>query len=392
MLKAIIFDMDGVIIDSEPQHANAALRVFNRHNANTDYQYCSSFIGSSTKKLAEDAIKRFHLSVSLEDLMDEMHLEKRKVLKEEGFIVCPGIIELIKRLHHAGLKLAIASSSSTHEIEHTVKTLGIKKYFTKLISSNHVTNPKPAPDTFLLALKELGISAKEAVVVEDSCYGSQAAKAAGIACVGYLNPHSGKQDLSSADVLLESFENINELFFQNIHARSHGIPITIATTKRLLIRELTSEDIPNIYSIYKNPDVRKYIPDIDEYLDKEMDKQAAYIKNVYSFYGYGMWGVFSKTSKSLIGKCGLENLTIDGKSEIALSYLLDSQHWGYGYALECCRAVLDYAREVLDMHRIVAVIDEKNTRSLNTAKNLNMTFSKTITYKNRTCHLYTINL
>ena len=392
MLKAVIFDMDGVIIDSEPQHARAALRVLNRHGANADYDYCSSFIGSSTKVFTQDIMKRFPLSISLEDLLEEMNLEKKKILKEEGYAIIEGITDLIKKLYHAGIRLAIASSSSPTEIENTVKALHIKKYFTKLISCAHVEHPKPAPDSFLLALKELGVSPQETVVVEDSCFGSQAAKAAGIPCVGYLNPHSGNQDLSAANVLLESFVGIDERFFHNILCRSLGKPVMIADTKRLFIRELEPKDIKEIYQIYKDPDIRQYIPDIDDYLEEEMKKQEAYIKNVYSFYGYGMWGIFSKTSKKLIGKCGIENLEIDGKNEIVLSYLLDTNHWGYGYALECCRAVFAYAKEELDIKRIVAVIDKKNTRSQNTAKNLGMTIEKEIPYKGHDCYLYSIQL
>lgn len=392
MLKAVIFDMDGVIIDSEPQHAKAALRVFKRHGANTDYSYCSSFIGSSTKKMAEDAIKRFGFTLSPDELLREMNAEKKAVLKEEGYVILPGIEGLIKDLYHKGIRLAIASSSSPTEIKDTVKTLGIKKYFTKLISCTNVEHPKPAPDTFLLALKELGVNAKEAVVVEDSCYGSQAAKAAGITCVGFVNLHSGKQDLSAADVLLESFEKIDSRFFKNVLSRSTGTPITIANTKRLIIREMSTEDVPNMYEMYQNPEVRKYIPDIDEYLEVEIEKQAAYIRNVYSFYGYGIWGVYSKTTRQLIGRCGIENLTIDGKEEIALSYLLDNKHWGYGYALECCKAVFAYARNELDITRIVAVIDKENTRSINTAKNLNMALEKELSYKGRICVLYSIDL
>ena len=105
-----------------------------------------------------------------------------------------------------------------------------------------------------------------------------------------------------------------------------------------------------------------------------------------------MWGIFSKTSKKLIGKCGIENLEVDGKNEIVLSYLLDTNHWGYGYALECCCAVFAYAKEELDIKRIVAVIDKKNTRSQNTAKNLGMTIEKEIPYKGHDCYLYSIQL
>lgn len=392
MLKAIIFDMDGVIINSEPQHHRAALRVFKRHNVPADAKYCASFIGSSTEKMSADAIERFSMPVTVEELLDEMNAEKKAVLEEEGYQILPGVTELIKNLYQHGYYLAIASSSSVSEIEHVVKTLGIKKYFKKLISSAKVNHPKPAPDTFLLALKELGVSAKESVVIEDSCFGCRAAKAAGITCVGYYNPDSGKQDLSMADVLLESFEGIDYRFFVNVHSRSTGQPVTIANTKRLLIRELAVDDIKDVYDIYKDPDVRKYIPDISEYLDVEMEKQAAYIRNVYSFYGYGSWGVFSKTTKKLIGKCGLENLSIDGKEEIALSYLLDSEHWGFGYALECCRAVFEFAKTQLDISRIVAVIDCENKRSIQTAKNLNMHMEKEIVYKGRTCFLFAISL
>lgn len=392
MLKAIIFDMDGVIIDSEDQHDRAARRVFQAHGVTVDADYHSRFVGSSTKKLVQTSIQDLRLDVTEDTLFEEMNLEKKKVLAEEGYLPLPGVIHLIKQLAQEGLKLAIASSSQPNDIRDAVKALKIRKYFHQLVSSAHVEHPKPAPDTFELALKELGVNASEAMVIEDSHNGVQAAKAAGITCVGFLNPHSGQQDLSAADVLLQSFEGITPSFFYHIHQRSHGEPVTIASTKRLLIRELAVKDIQELYPIYQDPDVRRFIDDIDDYMDKEIAKQEAYIKNVYNFYGYGLWGVFSKTTGGLIGRCGIENQLIDGREEIMLSYLLDSSHWGYGYALECCRAVFAYALEELNIHRIVAVIDKQNDRSLHTAKNLGMKPEKEIKYKNRDSILYAIQL
>ncbi len=392
MLKAIIFDMDGVIIDSEEQHNRAAQRVFQSHGITVDNDYHAQFVGTSTRNLVQTSIRELKLDIAEDTLYDEMNIEKKKVLAEEGYVPLPGIIDLVKKLAQEGFKLAIASSSIPNDIKEVVKALKIRKYFHQLVSGTQVTHPKPAPDIFELALKELGINASEAIVIEDSEFGVQAAKAAGITCVGFLNPNSGKQDLRCADVLLESFEELTPSFFYHVHQRSLGKPVTIASTKRLLIRELAEEDIKELYPIYQDPDVRRFIDDIDDYMDKERDKLKAYIKNVYSFYGYGLWGVYSKTSGGLIGRCGIENQIIDGKEEIMLSYLLDSNHWGYGYALECCKAVFAYALEELNIHRIVAVIDQNNTRSLQTAKNLGMKPEKELVYKNRQSILYSIRL
>ncbi|MCI5639966.1 MAG: GNAT family N-acetyltransferase [Lachnospiraceae bacterium] len=392
MLKAIIFDMDGVIVDSEFMHARAALEVFKRYHLPVDLEYHDQFIGSSTIRMATQVVEEFQLAVSPEQLCEELNAAKREIHKREGYLPLPFCKEVIIALNKAGYKLAIASSSSPKEIENVVKSLNIRKYFHKLVSSSMVAHPKPAPDTFALALKELGVNASEAIVVEDSGNGVRAAKAAGLPCVGYVNPHSGNQDLSQADVLLESFEGITPSFFLHIWQRSHGEPITIGSTRRLLIRELTPDDIPDLYPIYKDPEVARFIDDIDTYKEEEMEKQKAYIRNVYSFYGYGLWGVFSKTTHRLIGRCGIENQMIDGKEEIMLSYLLDSHHWGYGYALECCRAVFTYAKEELGIHRIVAVIDKTNARSIKTATNLNMQPEKELNYKNRDSIMYSIHL
>ena len=135
MLKAIIFDMDGVIIDSEPSHAKVALNVYKAHGIDADIDYCKSFIGSSTKKMCEDSIKKFSMNISSEDLLAEMNAEKKRLAATEGYPPLPGVKELIKKLYSAGYHLAIASSSSITEIEDVVKSLNIKKYFTKLISS-----------------------------------------------------------------------------------------------------------------------------------------------------------------------------------------------------------------------------------------------------------------
>ena len=392
MLRVIIFDMDGVMVDSEPQHGKAALEVLHRYGIEADMEYHEQFIGSSTKNMAKQVVEEHHLSVTPEQLLEELNQAKRDIHRKEGYIPLPGIQEMIPLLTHAGFKLAIASSSSPHEIETALKSISLKKYFNKLVSGTHAEHPKPAPDIYNMVLKEMGINPDEAIVVEDSEYGVAAAKAAGLPCIGYVNPHSGKQDLSQADVLLESFEGITPSFFQHIWQRSHGEPVTIANTRRLIIRELSVEDIPALYPIYQDPDVAKFIDDIEDYKEKEIAKQEAYIRNVYSFYGYGLWGVFSKTTQGLIGRCGIENQVVDGKQEIMLSYLLDSNHWGFGYALECCKAVFEYAVKELHIHRIVAVIDKENSRSIRTAENLGMKSERELTYKGRDSILYSIKL
>ncbi len=390
MLKAIIFDLDGVILDNEPQKGMAALNVFSRHGAEPDDNYYEPFIGDTARHMIQTAIRDFHFTLSEEELLNEVETEKRALLKAEGYTISPGAVALLKNLYQNGYYTAIVSSSPLSEMERAIKALGIKKYLKKLISS--AQSKEPEQDIFQLALKELGVKAEEAMAVEDTETGVNAAKAAGMTCVGYLNPHSGSQEMKKADVLLESFETIDYRFFKNVHSRSNGIPITIANTKHLVIAEMTVEDVEMMYEIYKDPEVRKYVAGIDEYMEYEMEKQAAYIKNVYSFYGYGIWGVYSKTSKKLIGRCGIENQMVDGKEEITLSYLLDKEHWGFGYALECCRAVFEYAKNELDIKRIVAVIDKDNRRSLETAKNLNMEYEKDIEYKGRACKVYSISL
>ncbi len=392
MLKAVIFDMDGVIIDSEPLHLKATMETLKDFNVFPSNEFLEQFVGSTAEAMYDAIITEYNLSVPAEELI-RIDEDKCKALYEkEGMTPVPGVLELIKALYKAGVKMAIASSSPIKRIEAVTKEFNISKYFQKFVSGSQVQNPKPAPDIFLKALKELGVKAGETIVIEDSSNGCQAAKAALIPCIGYMNPHSGNQDLYAATVAVESLGNLEVSYINQVLLRANGLPLTICTTKNLIIRELTVEDIKKIYAIYQNKHVREFIDDIDEYLEIEMEKHEAYIKNVYSFYGFGLWGVFSKTTKELIGRCGIQNQVIDGKQEIEISYMLDEQHWGSGYALECCKAVIAYAHDELSIPRIVAVMDKLNIRSVRLAEKLNMHLEKEIRYHDRNCFLYTIDL
>ena len=93
-----------------------------------------------------------------------------------------------------------------------------------MVSADTLDKPKPAPDVFLYAAQELGLSPDECIIIEDSQNGVLAAKAAGIPCVGYINPDSGDQDLSAADILVEGFEEVAEKFMVRVWKRAHGEP------------------------------------------------------------------------------------------------------------------------------------------------------------------------
>ena len=390
MLKAVIFDMDGVIIDSEPLHARAAILAAEKYGVHIDNDFCSHYIGSPAREMFGDILTQYKPSATLEQLISANSYYNNQLLKEAPYTAIEGIPELVKDLTRHGIRLAIASSSTLGQIENVLRDTKLSKYFQIVVSGATIPHPKPSPDIFLKALSELGIRADEAVVIEDSYFGVCAARSAGIACLGYINPNSGRQDLSQASLLTESFKDIGFSYMENLLKRCNGEPILITKTKRLVLRELAVSDIPMIYQIYQNPNVRKYIDDLDDYLETEMEKQKAYIKNVYGFYGYGLWGVFNRDGSTLIGRSGIQNTIIDGRPEIELSYLLDEKHWGMGYALECSRAVLTYAARELGIDNVVAVIDEANLRSIKVALRNGMHMEKELWHHGRRCFLFRI--
>lgn len=287
----------------------------------------------------------------------------KAVIFEKSYTDMPGVKTLIQDLINNGIRLATATAYSSWE-------------------------STKEPDFFLSALEELGVTAREVVVIGDSADGVCAAKAAGIPCIGFVNSHFGNQDLSKADVLLESFQDVDTGYVENVLKRANGEPVTIKKTKRITIREMTVEDVKALYTIYQDPEVCQYVDRLEERVEDEEEKMRAYIRYAYGFFGYGIWGIFDESGTRLIGRCGIQNTTIDGEDEIELSYLLDRQYWGCGYGLECTRAVLRYAAEYLGIKRVVAVIPIGNERSIRLAKRLGMHYEKEVKRGEQRCQVY----
>jgi len=217
MFKCVIFDMDGVLIDSEPMHARAAVNVAEKYGAAIDIPYCYGFIGSTTRFMVQTMIRNYNLLVSEEEMLAAMEAEKVRLTLEEGYTEVPGVCKLVRNLHKQGMDLAVASSSNPDEIEKAVTALGIRPCFKRLVSGCMVTHPKPAPDVFLKAVQELGVQPSECLVVEDSENGLLAAKAAGIMALGFANPNSGSQDLSSAYMVIKGFDEVDLPFLLRLY-------------------------------------------------------------------------------------------------------------------------------------------------------------------------------
>lgn len=211
MLKAVIFDMDGVIIDSEPVHLKLEQKMFRELGINVTKEEHYSYIGTTSNYMWEDIRNKHGVTKVLEELVknDRDTYFNHLISKENEMILIDGVKEFIKELHKNGVKLAIASSSPLNVIEAVAGIFGIDEYFDILVSGDYVEKSKPEPDIFLYAAKKLGVSPEDCIVVEDSHNGVLAAKKAGMSCIGYMNPASGTQDISMADLVVDCFSKVN---------------------------------------------------------------------------------------------------------------------------------------------------------------------------------------
>jgi len=158
-------------------------------------------------------------------------------------------------------------------------------------------------------------------------------------------------------------------FLERDAFRKAGKPVEIARTERLLIRETILEDVPELYRIWKEPGTGDYIKPMQPTLEEELEFMKAYICHAYAFYDFGLWTVLEKESGQVVGRTGLF-LSEILENAVELGYMVASGCRRIGFATECGRAVLAYARDTLDMQEVHLLSDCRNTASVRTAEAL----------------------
>jgi HAD superfamily hydrolase (TIGR01509 family) len=208
-VECVIFDMDGVIIDSEKIHKKAYYETFENIGVNVTEQLYKTFTGSSTINAFQKLVNHFNLNEKPEELV----LEKRKRYvsffeNDPNLQLVNGVEEIIKYFHLKEITLVLASSSAMINIDRVFKRFDLEKYFSAKISGADLTASKPNPEIFEKAVL-LGKSQREhCVVIEDSDNGIKAANDAGIFVFGFDNPLSENQSLNNADLVIKDFKSL----------------------------------------------------------------------------------------------------------------------------------------------------------------------------------------
>ncbi len=391
MLKAVIFDMDGVLINSEPVHYRANKELFDTLGIELDYEYYKQFIGSTNTYMWNKMISDLSINKTPEWMNEQAGIICRRIVDEEGYDSVEGACELVKDLHSKGYDLAVASSSSPAAIERNIRNMGLYDCFERLVSGEQVKNSKPEPDVFLEAARQLGAAPENCLVVEDSENGSKAVKAAGMVCLGYINPDSGNQNLNQADYLTESLAAMDSDYLEMIYCHTRNLPWTVKKTDRLIIREMKVQDVDRLYEIYAEPSITEYMENLYDNPREEKEFTEKYIEHMYKFYEYGMW-VMCLENGYVIGRVGICHREIDGELQLEVGYVVDKKYQNNGYATEAVGAAVEYAREHLHAHKLNAFIRHGNTSSIKVAENNGFEYNMSNVIDGINYEIYTLNI
>lgn len=206
-IKALIFDMDGVIVDSEPLHLLAYQELLGRYNLPYSEDDNRQFLGRKDIEMASILVPRYNLPIAPQVLVEAKEQILARLFAEQS-VPRPGLYELLDKAQSLRLPVGVASSATLPTIQLVIDTLGVRKYFQALTSGDEVPRGKPAPDVFLLAAKRLATEPASCLVIEDTAAGIKAAKAAGMFCVSIPCDATRHEDHSHADLHLQSLAQI----------------------------------------------------------------------------------------------------------------------------------------------------------------------------------------
>ena len=210
MLKAVLFDMDGVIVDTEPLHQRAYMHMFDKVGIRVSKEQYNRFTGQSTLAICKQLCNHYKLRQHADELVKIKRDNFTKLFFEDNTLeLINGVETLIKEYHQHGLALVLASSASMFTIKNITKRFNLDRFFLNKLSGADLRASKPHPEIFLKAAKAAQVLPSECLVIEDSTNGIMAANRAGIFCVAYKNENSVNQDYKLADKLISDYSEIS---------------------------------------------------------------------------------------------------------------------------------------------------------------------------------------
>jgi beta-phosphoglucomutase len=210
MKKSVIFDMDGVVVNTEPVHYKSNQVFYKSLGITVADDVYASFTGNSDKNIIQKLKDIYNLDVEKEVLLNKCRDYFCEAFNsDETLDLMPGVKDLIIDLYNNGMVLLLASSSSRVQIEMVFNRFGLHKYFTHIISGEDFEYSKPNPAIFLDAVGKSGFTAAECIIIEDSTNGIKAATAAGVYCIGYKNDEHSLQDTSLANEVISDFKQLS---------------------------------------------------------------------------------------------------------------------------------------------------------------------------------------
>lgn len=217
MINCVIFDMDGVVVNTEPLSHSANTAMYRSLGIDVPDEVYANFMGNSDKNIIQKLKTLYDIKLTNEELLEEKYKYLFNAFDNaEDLELMPGVKDLVADLHAKGVKLILASSSSKKKIEKVFTRFGLHPYFDHIVSGEDFENSKPDPAIFNEAARLSGYPKSVCVVIEDSTNGIKAAKAAGIYCIAYNSGVGLPQDTSEADRVITDFRELDYKKIQSI--------------------------------------------------------------------------------------------------------------------------------------------------------------------------------
>ncbi len=211
---AVLWDMDGVLIDTSPHHFIAWQEVLSEFGVKLDWENFQAAFGLKNNLIIEKFLKRGDDQSFVEAMEARKETRFRQLIAGKATLL-PGVLKWLEKLKSLKLLQAVASSAPLENIELLIRETGIRPYFSAIVSADGLPG-KPDPSIFIKAASLLHIDVERCVVFEDAVFGIQAARRAGMKCVAIANSLPEKE-LAQADLVVSRLENLTEEAFFNLH-------------------------------------------------------------------------------------------------------------------------------------------------------------------------------